>query len=59
MLGGGLLCRLERDGARIGYGVGQHELFAMVGKIFRVDAGDGLGERTLRVELVFGGAICV
>ena len=57
LFGSGVLRRLERDGARIGYGVRQHELFAMVGKIFCVDAGDRLGERTLRVDLVFSGAI--
>ena len=40
---GGVLSRLKCHGTCVSVGVGQHELFAVVGKIFRIDAGDGLG----------------
>ena len=55
--GGGLLFGREHRGAQAGDGVRQHELFAVAGKIFFIDASNGLGERTLRVGLVFGGEI--
>ena len=53
----GLLSRLEHHGTQAGDGGGQHELFAVAGKIFCFDAGGGFGKWIVRVALVPRGKI--